>query len=154
LGITSASRYRNKGVPCLGRVEFKVVAEIFSGPRVLCKHQGPTFRAYISDVVADVAWQAITSWRHRNKGELQNSTHRLLPQQKNDKFKASRVKKNVHIMDMVHHQHVTVELSTRILAAQREIESLRTQLWNPDATIRGYQRTVECQARDFVSTKP
>jgi hypothetical protein len=44
------------GVPCLGRVKFKVVAEIFSGPRVLCRHQGPTFRAYISDVVADVAW--------------------------------------------------------------------------------------------------
>jgi hypothetical protein len=41
-------------------------------------------------------------------------------------------------MYMVHHHDVTVELSTRLLAAQQEIESLHTQLWNSDATIRGY----------------
>jgi hypothetical protein len=41
-------------------------------------------------------------------------------------------------MEMVHHQDVTVELSTRLLAAQREIESLGTQLQNSNATIRGY----------------
>jgi hypothetical protein len=70
LSITSAPRYRIKGVPCPGRVEFKVVAEIFYGPRVLCRHQGPAFRASISDVVADAARQAITSWSYRNKGEL------------------------------------------------------------------------------------
>jgi hypothetical protein len=46
-------------------------------------------------------------------------------------------------MDMVHHQDVTVVLSTRLLAAQREIESLRTQLRNSDTTIRGYQRMVD-----------
>jgi hypothetical protein len=38
-------------------------------------------------------------------------------------------------MEMVHHQDMMVELSTRLLVAQREIESLRTQLWNSDATI-------------------
>jgi hypothetical protein len=53
LGITSAPRYRIKGVPRPGRVEFKAVAEIFSGPRVLCRHQGPAFRASIRDVVVD-----------------------------------------------------------------------------------------------------
>jgi hypothetical protein len=31
---------------------------------------------------------------------------------------ASRVKKDVPRMEMVHHQDVTVELSTRLLAAQ------------------------------------
>jgi hypothetical protein len=46
-------------------------------------------------------------------------------------------------MEMVHHQDVIVDLSTRLLAAQREIKSLRTQLWNSYATIRGYQRMVE-----------
>jgi hypothetical protein len=80
LGITSTPRYRIKGVPRPERVEFKVVAEIFSGPRVLYRHQGPAFGASISDVVDDVAWYAITSWSCRNKGELQNSIHRLLPQ--------------------------------------------------------------------------
>jgi hypothetical protein len=61
LGITSAPRYRIKGVPRPGQVEFKVVAEIFSRPRVLCRHQGPAFRASISDDVADAVWQTITS---------------------------------------------------------------------------------------------
>jgi hypothetical protein len=61
LGITSAPRYRIKGVLCPRRVEFKAVAKIFSGPRVLCRHQGPAFRASISDAMADAAWQTITS---------------------------------------------------------------------------------------------
>jgi hypothetical protein len=88
--------------------------------------------------MADVAWHAITSWSRCNKGELQNSIHRLLPQQKKDKFKTSGVMKDVPRMDMVHHQDVTMELSTRLLATQREIESLRTLLQNSDATIHGY----------------
>jgi hypothetical protein len=103
LGITSPPRYRIKGVSHPGRVEFKAVAEIFSGPRVLCRHLGPAFRASISDVVADAAWQAITSWSRSNKDELHNSVHLLLPQRRKDKFKASRVKKDVPRMDMVHH---------------------------------------------------
>jgi hypothetical protein len=70
LGITSTPRYRIKGVPRPGWVEFKVVAEIFSGPKVLYGHQGRAFKASISDAVADATWQAITSWSHRNKGEL------------------------------------------------------------------------------------
>jgi hypothetical protein len=79
LSITSAPRYRIKGVPHLGWVEFNAVVEIF-GPRVLYKRQGTTFRASISDAVADATWQAITYWSRRNKDELQNSIHCLLPQ--------------------------------------------------------------------------
>jgi hypothetical protein len=70
LGITTAPRYRIKEVPCLGRVEFKVVAEIFFGSRVVCRHKGPAFRTSRSDAVADAAWQAITSWVHSNKSRL------------------------------------------------------------------------------------
>jgi hypothetical protein len=36
LGITTTPRYRIKEVPHLGRVEFKAIAEIFFGSRVLC----------------------------------------------------------------------------------------------------------------------
>jgi hypothetical protein len=46
-------------------------------------------------------------------------------------------------MEMVHHQDVTVELSTRLLATQSEIETLCIQLRNADATIRGCMRMVE-----------
>jgi hypothetical protein len=52
---------------------------------------------------------------------------------------------------MVHHQDVTVELCTRLLAAQREIKSLHIQLRNSDATIRGYQRMVEGQISDLYA---
>jgi hypothetical protein len=54
-------------------------------------------------------------------------------------------------MDTIHHQDVTVELSTHQLAAQQEIESLRTQLRYSDATIRGYERMVEGQASNLYT---
>jgi hypothetical protein len=67
LGITTAPRYRIKEVPRSGRVEFKAIAEIFFRSRVLYRHKGPAFRTSHSDVVADAAWQAITSWVRSNK---------------------------------------------------------------------------------------
>jgi hypothetical protein len=83
---------------------------------------------------------------------LQNSVHYLLPYRKKDQFKAYWVKKDIPRMETVHHQDVTVELSTRLLAAQREIETLRIQLWNADTTIRGYMRMVEGQASDLYAS--
>jgi hypothetical protein len=128
LGITTALRYRIKEVPRPGRVEFKAIAEIFFGSRVLCRHKGLAFRTSRSDAIADAAWQAITSWVRSNKRRLQNSIHYLLPYRKKDQFKAYGVKKDIPRMEMVHHQDVTVELSTRLLVAQCEIETLRIQL--------------------------
>jgi hypothetical protein len=95
LGITTAPRYSIKEVPRLGRVEFKVIAEIFFGSRILCRHKGPAFRTSRSDAVADAAWQVITSWVRSNKSRLQNSVHYLLPYQKKDQFKAYGVKKGI-----------------------------------------------------------
>jgi hypothetical protein len=103
LAITTAPRYRIKEVPPSGRVEFKAIAEIFFGSRVLCRHKGPAFRTSRSDAIADVAWQAITSWVHSNKNRLQNSVHYLLPYRKKDQFKAYGVKKDIPRMEMVHH---------------------------------------------------
>jgi hypothetical protein len=118
LGITTAPWYRIKEVPRSGRVEFKAVAEIFFGSGVLFQHKGPTFKTSRSDVVADAAWQAITSWVRSNKSRLQNSVHYLLPYRKKDQFKAYGVKRDITRMEMVHHQDVMVELSTRLLTAQ------------------------------------
>jgi hypothetical protein len=152
LGITTAPRYRIKEVPIPGRVEFKAIVEIFLGSRVLCRHKGPAFRASHGDAVADAAWQAIASWVRSNKSRLQNTIHCLLPYRKKDQFKAYGVKKDVPRMEMVHHHDVTVELSTRLLAAQREIETLRIQLWNANATIQGYMRMVDGQASDLYAS--
>jgi hypothetical protein len=56
LGITTTPRYRIKEVPRPGRVEFKAIAEIFYGSRVLCRHKGLAFRTSRRDAVADAAW--------------------------------------------------------------------------------------------------
>jgi hypothetical protein len=124
LGITTAPRYRVKEVPRSGQVEFKAIAEIFFRSRILCRHKGPTFRTSRSDAVADATWQAITSWVCSNKSRLQNSIHYLLPYRQKDQFKAYGVKKDIPQMEMVHHQDVAVELSTRLLTTQHEIETL------------------------------
>jgi hypothetical protein len=151
LGITTTPQYRIKEVPCSGRVEFKAIAKIFFGSRVLCRHKGPAFRTSRSDAIADATCQAITSWVHSNKSRLQNSVHYLLLYRKKDQLKAYGVKRDIPRMEMVHHQDVTVELSTRLLTAQHEIKTLRTQLQNTDATIRGYMRMVEGQASDLYA---
>jgi hypothetical protein len=62
------------------------------------------------------------------------------------------VKKDISRMEMVHHQDVAVELSTHLLTAQHEIETLRAQLRNADTTIRGYMRMVEGQASDLYAS--
>jgi hypothetical protein len=62
------------------------------------------------------------------------------------------VKKDIPKREMVHHQDVTVELSTHLLVAQREIETLRIQPWNADATMQGYMRMVEGQASDLYTS--
>jgi hypothetical protein len=126
LGITTAPWYRIKEVPCSWWVEFKAIIDIFFGSRVLCRHKGPAFRTSRSNAIADAAWQAIILWVHSNKSHLQNSVHYLLPYRKKDQFKAYGGKWDIPRMEMVHHQDVAVELSTRLLTAQHEIETLRT----------------------------
>jgi hypothetical protein len=133
-------------------VEYKAIAKIFFGFRVLCRHKGPAFRTSCSDAFADAAWQAITSWVRSNKSWLQNSVHYFLPYRKKDQFKASGVKKDIPSMEMVHHHDVMVELSTHLLAAQCEIETLCIQLWNADATSRANKRMVEGQASDLCAS--
>jgi hypothetical protein len=65
---------------------------------------------------------------------------------------AYEVKRDIPRMEMVHYLDVTVELSTLLLTAQHEIETLRIQLRNADATIRGYMRMVEGQASDLYAS--
>jgi hypothetical protein len=152
LGITTAPRYRIKELPRSGQVEFKAIAEIFFRSRILYRHKGPAFRTSRSDAVADNAWQANTSWVRSNKSRLQSSVHYLLPYRKKDQFKAYGVTRHIPRMEMVHHQDVAMELSTRLLIAQHEIETLRTQQRKADATIRGYMRMVEVQASDLYAS--
>jgi hypothetical protein len=55
-------------------------------------------------------------------------------------------------MLMVHHQGVSVEMSTHMQVAQQEIQKLHDQLRDLDATIRGYQRMVADEASDLYES--
>jgi hypothetical protein len=126
--------------------------EIISGPNVLSRHKGPAFRTTHQDAVANVAWQAITTYSSRYHDELRNTVYYLLPQRKKNKFKVSGVKADVPIMLMVHHQNVFVEIRTRLQTTQQEIQKLRDQLRDSDATIRAYQRMVAGEASDLYAS--
>jgi iron-sulfur cluster repair protein YtfE (RIC family) len=119
---------------------------------VLSRHKGPAFRTTHQDVVADVAWQAITTYNRRYHDELRNTIYHLLPQMKKNKFKVSGVKADVPRMLMVHHQDVFSEMSTRLQTAQQEIQKLRNQLRDSDAMVRAYQRMVAGEASDLYAS--
>jgi hypothetical protein len=152
LNITTHVKFRIKRVPHPEREEYKTIMEIFSRPNVLSGHKGPAFRATYQDAVADAAWQVTTTYNRRYHEELKNTVYHLLPQRKNNKFKTSGLKADVPKMLMVHHLDVAVEMSTRLQAAQQEIQKLRDQLRDSDATIRGCHRMVDGEASDLYAS--
>jgi hypothetical protein len=121
MNITTPPELRIKRIPRPGREEYKAIMEIISGPNVLSRHKGPAFKTTYQDVVADTAWQAITTYSRRYHDELRNTVYHLLPQRKKNKFKDSGVKADVPRMLMVHHQDVFVEMRTYLQTAQQEI---------------------------------
>jgi hypothetical protein len=151
LNITTHPEFRIKSVSRPRWEEYKAIIEIFSGPNVLSRRKGPAFRATYQDAVANAAWHAITTYNRRYHEELKNTIYHLLPQRKN-KFKTSGIKADVPRMLMVHHRDVAVEMSTRLQAAQQEIQKLHDQLRDFDATIRGYQRMVAGEANDLYTS--
>jgi hypothetical protein len=99
---------------------------------------GLAIRTTYQDVVADVAWQAITTYSRRYHDELRNTVYHLLPQRKKNKFKVSGVRADVPRMLLVHHQDVFVEMRTHLQTAHQEIQKLHDQLRDSDATVRAY----------------
>jgi hypothetical protein len=138
INITTPPEFKIKRIPCPGREEYKAIMKILSGPNVLTRHKGPAFRTTCQDAVADATWQSITTYSHRYHDELRNTVYHLLPQRKKNKFKVSGVKADVPRMLMVHHQDVFMETSTHLQTAQQEIQKLRDQLRDSDATITAY----------------
>jgi hypothetical protein len=82
INITTPLEFRIKRIPHPSREEYKAIVEIISGPNVLSRHKGPAFRTTYPDVVADAAWQAITTYNRRYHDELRNTVYHLLPQRK------------------------------------------------------------------------
>jgi hypothetical protein len=149
INTTTLPEFRIKRIPRPGREEYKAIVEILSGPNVLSWHKGLAIRTTCQDAVAGAAWRAITTYNHRYHDELRNTFYHLLPQRKKNKFKVFGVRADVPKMLMVHHQDVFVEMSTHLQTAQQEIQKLRDQLRDSDATVRAYQRMVAGEASDL-----
>jgi hypothetical protein len=147
--ITTPPEFRIKRVLRPGWEGYKAIMDIFNGPSVISWHKGPAFRATYRDAVADATWQAIIVNNRTYHDKLKNYVYHLLPQRKKDKFNTSGVKADVPRMLMVHHKDVSVEMSIHLQAAQQEIQPLRNQLRDSDATIRVYQRMVAGEASDL-----
>jgi hypothetical protein len=108
INITTPPEFRIKRILRTGQEEYKAIVEILSGSNVLSRHKRLAFGTTCQDVVADAAWQAITTYNRRYHDELRNTIYHLLPQRKKNKFKVSGVKVDIPRMLMVHHQDVFV----------------------------------------------
>jgi hypothetical protein len=82
INITTPPEFRIKRISRPSREVYKAIVEIISGPNVLSRHKGPTFRTTYPDAIADAAWQAITTYNQRYHDELRNTIYHLLPQRK------------------------------------------------------------------------
>jgi hypothetical protein len=103
IDITTLLEFRIKWVPRPGWEVYEVIVEILDRPNVISRHKGLAFRETYQDVVADAAWQAITTYNRTHHDKLKNIVYHLLPQRKKNKFKTYRVKADVLGMLMVHH---------------------------------------------------
>jgi hypothetical protein len=140
LGIARAPEYRVKGVPRPGRMESTCNMEVFDGQKMVGKHACPSPHATCADAVANVAWQALTSWNHFQHRDLKNSIYALYPRRKKSAFKISRVGPHIFRGAMSHSTSLSLDLSNRLLVAQREIHYLRSRLADTEDTMRAHRR--------------
>jgi hypothetical protein len=82
INITTPPEFRIKRILCPSWEEYKAIMEILRGPNVLSQYKGPAFSTTYQVVVADAAWQAITTYSCRYHDELRNTVYHLLPQRK------------------------------------------------------------------------
>jgi predicted nucleic acid-binding protein len=140
LGITRALEHRVKGVSRLGHMEFTCTVEVFDGLEVVTNHACPTTRATCAEAVADAACQALISRNRSQHRDLKDSIYALYPRKKKDAFKISRVDPQIFRGAMAHIMSLSLDMSDRLLAAQREIHYLRTRLTHREDTLRAHQR--------------
>jgi hypothetical protein len=124
LGITRDSEYRVKGVPRPGHMEFTCTVEVLDGQVVVGTHACPTPHATCAEAVADATWQALTSWNRSRQRDLKDSIYAPCPRRKKDAFKISRVDSQIFRGAMSHTTSPSLDLSNRLLAAQRERDPL------------------------------
>jgi hypothetical protein len=135
LGITKAPKYKVKSIPMPARMEFTYTVEVFDGQEVVGKHACPTPRVTCVEAVADAAWQALMSWNRSRHRDLKDSIYALYPQRKKDAFKISRVDLQIFRGAVSHNMSLSLDLSDRLLAAQREIHYLLTRQVDIEDTL-------------------
>jgi hypothetical protein len=113
---------------------------------VVGKHASPAARVTCVEVVTNAASQALTSWHYSRHRDLKNSIYALYPQRKKDAFKISRVDPQIFIGAVSHNMILSLDLSSRLLIAQRDIHYLRVDI---EDTLCAHQRMYAGQDSEF-----
>jgi hypothetical protein len=121
-------------------MEFTCTVEVSDGQEVVSKHGCPSPRATCAEAVADAAWQALMNWSCSWHHDLMDSMYALYTRRKKDAFKISRVNPQIIRGAMAHNTRLSLDLSNRLLATQREIHNLHTQLADMQDTLHARQR--------------
>jgi predicted nucleic acid-binding protein len=136
LDITRATEYKFKSVPRPGRIEFTRTVEVINGQEVVSKHACPAPRVTCAEAVAEAAWLVLMSCNRSRHRDLKNSIYTLYPQRYKDAFKISQVDPQIFRGAMSHTTSLSLALSDHLLAAQRQIHYLHTQLACTEDTLR------------------
>jgi hypothetical protein len=128
-------------------MEFSYTVEVFIGQEMVGKHAYPTPHVTYVEAVASAARRALSSWNRSLHRDLKDSIYALYPQRKKDAFKISRVDPSIFRGAMGHTTSLSLDLSDRLLDAQREIHYHRTQLADTE-----YDRTTSGRGSSPGST--
>jgi hypothetical protein len=107
MGITTTSKYRIKGVPRPGWVEYRAIAEIFSISRVIRGVPGASLPSINHQCCGWCCLPGHHLLEPPPPGQAVDLVYRLIPQWKKDQFKVPGMKKGIPKMEMVHYQDLT-----------------------------------------------
>ena len=109
---------------------------------------------YSFTAVADVAWEALTVFALVYRRELAGTIYSWLPRRRSgsQEYSYAPLPEPIHRNMLVHHQNTTMDLSTRLQSALREIRFLEEKLKDTEATLRAHIRIREGEASDLYSS--
>jgi hypothetical protein len=94
----------------------------------------------------------LTSWDPYQHHDLMDSIYTLYPLRKKDAFNISQVDLQIFRGVMYHSTNLSLDLSNRLLAAQREIRYLRTRQVDIEDIVHAHQMMHARQDNDIYSS--
>ena len=115
---------------------------IYDRNRIINIHKAPAPGLKEEEVVAYVAWEAMTVIAHVNRRELVGSIYSVFPHRRSGgkEYSFAPLPEPIHRNMMVHNQNTIMDLNSRLQSALGEIRFLEEKLKNTEATLRAHIR--------------